>query len=90
MGKAPVSGETFKSVVPCCRRGNKLHCQTQTMETQLGLLEQRVLQMSPTLSHYPPFVSFHCQLCCVIGSAISSHLDVNMRGSRCKRRTGLR
>ncbi len=47
MGKACVSGETFKSVVPCWRSGNKLLCQSQTMETRLGLLEWRVLEMPP-------------------------------------------
>lgn len=35
MGKSSVSGETFKSVVPCWRSWNKLVCQSQTSETQL-------------------------------------------------------
>lgn len=70
MGKAWVSGETFKSVVPCWRSGNKLLCQSQTMETRQRLLESRVLEMPPTLSYYPSFVRFHCQLHRIIGSAL--------------------
>lgn len=70
MGKAWVSGETFKSVVPCWRSGNKLLCQSQTMETQLRLLKWGVLEMPHTLSHYPSFVRFHCQTCRIIWSAL--------------------
>lgn len=42
MEKAWVSGETFKSVVPWWRSGNKLLRQNRTMETQLRLLKWRV------------------------------------------------
>jgi len=87
MGKAWVSGETFKSAVPYWQRGNKLLC--QTVETQLCLLKWGVVEMPPTLSQYPSFVRFLCQLRHIFRSAvpatINRHLDANMRAVNVKK-----
>lgn len=86
MGKAWVSSETFKSVVPCGRSGNKLLCQSQTMETQLQFVGVESVgnasdpQPLPIICQVPLPTPSH-NWARATSVAINSHLDVNMRAA---------